>query len=161
MKKIEYFIKTECKKNSTILRLTIIMINTINVILYGLFFAYGLSENFDVLVQMMDTIIWEEAQGQILTVTERAECLATEKGLAIHYWPGMFPGCVCERIALRVNNHGDLDETEAKALESGKYLFAPKCLIRGHHCAKTYLVNDEQGQEMAHWKAGKKFCVTR
>ena len=161
MNKIEYFIKTECKKNSTILRLTIIMINTINVILYGLFFAYGLSHNFDVLVQMMNTITWQEAQGQILTITERAECLATEKGLTLYHWPGMLSGCVCEQMALRQNNHGERDETEAEALEAGKYFFRPTCNIKGYHCTKTYIVSQEQGQTMAHWKAGKKFCVTR
>lgn len=157
--KIKHFFRTEFKKQSTILRLAVIIINTTNVIVYGLFFAYTLSDNYITLNDILETIDMREKQEPILDLIFRDKCLYQEQTLGIYSWPGNNPGCVCQIKELAKNAEGVIVESPLEALANGKYFLKPTCPTVGVQCLKRTTV-PEHGQEwLYNWKNKKKLCA--
>ena len=95
-KKCKYFCRKEIKKNTNLLRICVIITNTINVILYGVYLKFALSENYTILTQIFDIVKKREDQNPFLTLNMRENCFITEETLPIYRWPGTNPGCVCQ-----------------------------------------------------------------
>jgi hypothetical protein len=129
------------------------------VIIYGLFFAYTLSENYVTLNEILETIDMREKQDPILDLNFRDKCLYQEQTLGIYSWPGNNPGCVCQTKELNKNESGVVIESHSEALGNGKYFLKPTCPTIGVQCHNRFTVLPNDQQWLYNWKNGKKLCA--
>ena len=160
-KNVKYFLKTEMKKNANLQRISIIITNTLNVILYGLFFMYTLSDDYYNLKNVMNRIVLIENKAPLLSIIEKSECdkQANEYEELIYKWPGTKEGCICQREPLQKNNHGVIEETLSQAYSKGKFILRKVCQRKGVRCLNKVMIKSHKMEKLFHWNKQKKLCI--
>ena len=160
-KNASYFVKEGMKKNSNLLRLGIIITNTLNVILYGMFFSYTLSDDYYNLKNSMNQIVSIENRAPFLSITEKDQCVKKDNEYQelIYRWSGTSDGCICQKQLFQKNNIGEIEETPKEAFKNGKYIFRNVCQQKGVKCHSRIMIKKHESENLYNWKSEKKFCV--
>lgn len=160
-RRCKHFIKERCKQNATILRLSILIINTLITISYAIVFSYSLSENYEIMTQVFDPIVSREQQLPILELNIKKECsYGREEPLVLYQWPGVKKGCIC--LTHWLNKEGPRSNEQLEALVKGRFHFNPHCSNNGpQQCAKKYPIQEYPEMDLDQWKNQERFCAIR
>lgn len=67
------------------------------IIMYGCHFAYTLSNNYRIVLNVIDHIKIREIQTPILHISYKTTCGENEDIIWLSEWPGMHKGCIVRK----------------------------------------------------------------